>query len=130
MRKETENWLKMVEYDVITADNMLKTGRYVYVIFMCHLSIEKMLKAIVSETIEKTPPRTHNLLYLVKAGEVNLPQPLYDFVSILSNASIPTRYPEDFTKLIEVYPKKVAKEYLKKTKETIKWLKEDKRLKR
>ncbi|MBI4377822.1 MAG: HEPN domain-containing protein [Nitrospinae bacterium] len=49
MKKETENWLQMVEYDIKTAECMLETGRYVYVVFMCHLAIEKMLKAIVSE---------------------------------------------------------------------------------
>jgi HEPN domain-containing protein len=102
VRKETKNWLKMVKYDVDTADSMLKTGRYVYVIFMCHLSIEKMLKAIVSETTKKTPPKTHNLLYLVKLSEVSLPQTLFDFIAIINNASIPARYPEDFTKLTKV----------------------------
>lgn len=49
MKKETENWLAMVEYDLITARHMLGTGRYVYVIFMCHLAMEKALKAIVCE---------------------------------------------------------------------------------
>ncbi len=49
MRKETENWLQMAEYDFKTAECMFKAGRYVYVVFMCHLAIEKMLKAVVSE---------------------------------------------------------------------------------
>lgn len=128
MRKETENWLQMVEYDIKTAGCMFKTGRFVYVVFMCHLAIEKMLKAIVSEATEKTPPMSHNLIYLLKLSEVEPPQPLYDFISIISNASIPTRYPENFEKLIEVYPKKIAKDYFEKTKEVVKWLKEDRRL--
>jgi len=128
MKKETENWLQMSEYDIKTAECMVKTGRYVYVVFMCHLSIEKMLKAVVSETAGKTPPMTHNLIYLLKLSEVTPPQPLYDFISIISNASIPTRYPEDFEKLIEVYPKKIAKDYFGKTQEVIKWLKKNKRL--
>ena len=118
----------MVEYDIRTAECMLKTGRYVYVIFTCHLVIEKMLNAVVSEAAGKTPPMTHNLIYLLKLSEVTPPQPLYDFISIISNASIPTRYPEDFEKLIEGYPKKIAKDYFEKTQEVIKWLKQDKRL--
>ena len=129
MRKETKNWLQMVKYDLKTAGCMFKTGRYVYVVFMCHLAIEKMLKAIVSEAAGKTPPMTHNLIYLLKLSEVNPPQPLHDFISIISNASIPTRYPQDFKKLVEVYPKTIAKDYFEKTREVIKWLREDKRLK-
>lgn len=46
MNKEIKNWMAMVDYDLTTAARMLKTGRYVYVIFMCHLAIEKILKAI------------------------------------------------------------------------------------
>ena len=36
---------------------MLKTGRYVYVVFMCHIAIEKLLKAIVAEITDKTPQK-------------------------------------------------------------------------
>jgi len=39
MRKDTANFLASAEYDLNTAEHMLKTGRYIYVIFMCHLSI-------------------------------------------------------------------------------------------
>ncbi len=38
----------MSEYDVETARHMLATGRYLYVVFMCHLALEKMLKAHVT----------------------------------------------------------------------------------
>ena len=51
---------------------MLATGRYLYVIFMCHLALEKTLKAIAAEAQQKTPPKTHDLLYLVNLGSVNL----------------------------------------------------------
>ena len=66
MRKDTENFIASAEYDLNTAEHMLKTGRYIYVIFMCHLSIEKMMKALSSEVTDKIPPKTHNLIYLTK----------------------------------------------------------------
>ncbi len=129
MRKDALNFKVSAEYDLRTAEFLFKTGRYIYVVFMCHLSIEKMLKAIVSEVTKQVSPKTHNLIYLVKLGEVNFPQELFDFVTIINNASIVTRYPEDFLKLLLVYPKNVTKEYLRKTKEVIQCLKKDKRLK-
>lgn len=49
MYEETKNWLEMAEYDLRTATHMMKAGRNIYVIFMCHLAIEKLLKAIVVE---------------------------------------------------------------------------------
>jgi HEPN domain-containing protein len=39
MRKDTNNFIKSAEYDLNTAEFMLKSGRYIYVIFMCHLSL-------------------------------------------------------------------------------------------
>lgn len=128
MRKETKNWLQMVDYDIATAEHMFETRRYIYVVFMCHLSIEKMLKAVIAETGE-APPMTHNLIYLMSLAKVDLPVHLHDFIAIIGNASIPTRYPADFLKLVEAYPEEIVEGYLEKTREALQCLKRDKRLK-
>ncbi len=130
MRKDTENWLNMVEYDLTTARQMLKTGRYVYVIFMCHLAIEKTCKAIVCEETGKVPPKTHDLIYLIGLGKIKLPSDLLDFVGIINNAGIVTRYPEDLAELIHNYPEDIANKYLNKTLEVIECIKQDPRLKK
>jgi hypothetical protein len=46
MLAETTEWLNQSEYDFETAQAMYKTKRYVYAIFMCHLALEKFLKAL------------------------------------------------------------------------------------
>jgi len=69
MKKATRNWIATSEYDIETVEHMLKSGRYVYVVFMCHLSVEKLLKGLVAETQEDLPPKTHNLRYLVKLSK-------------------------------------------------------------
>ena len=130
MRKDTKSFLDSVEYDIQTAQHMVNTGRYIYVIFMCHLAIEKMLKAIVAETINRTPPKTHNLIYLLKLAEIQVPSEYFEFITKINNASIITRYPEDFSKLVVSYPEEVAKKYLTTTKEVILCLKENERLKK
>lgn len=130
MKEETKNWLDMVEYDLTTAKQMLKTGRFVYVVFMCHLAIEKALKAIVCEETNKVPPKTHDLIYLINLGKAKLSGDLLDFVGIINNAGVVTRYPEDLSKLILSYPKEIAKKYLDKTLEVIQCIKRDSRLKK
>ena len=109
---------------------MYKTGRYVYVVFMCHIAIEKILKAIVAETTDKVPPRTHNLLFLIKLADLKIPQDLFDFVAKLSNASTVTRYPDDFNKLIESYTDEIVKSYLENTERVLEWLKQNEKLKK
>ncbi len=130
MRKDSENFLSSSEYDFTTARYMLESGRYVYVIFMCHLAIEKALKAIVAETINKVPPRTHNLLYLLKLVNLNIPQDLFDFIAKINNASVVTRYPEDFKKLLEDYPEDIVGIYFKNTEKVLQWLRQNEKLKK
>jgi HEPN domain-containing protein len=74
MLKATENWLAQVDYDLATAEHMLHAGRYIYVIFMSHLALEKTLKALVTEATQKLPPRTHNLIDLARRGKPGLSQ--------------------------------------------------------
>lgn len=130
MNKETRNWINMVDYDIITAKQMLKTGRYVYVIFMCHLAIEKAFKAVVYEETNKLPPKTHDLIYLMRIGKIRLADDLLDFVGMINNAAIVTRYPEDLSKLVSSYPKEIAQRYMDKTLEVIKCVKHVLRLKK
>jgi len=107
---------------------MLQTGRYIYVIFMCHLAIEKLLKAIIQEITGKLPHKTHDLVYLLQVTKINFPEHLLEFIGKISNISIVTRYPEDLSKIVSAYPEQVAKEYLNSTYEVIAWLKQDTRL--
>ncbi len=81
MKEETRNWVDMVEYDLTTVRQMLKTGRFVYVIFMCHLAIEKALKVIVCEETNKVPPKTHDLIYLINLGKIVLSGDLLDLLA-------------------------------------------------
>jgi len=124
MRKDTANWIALTEYDIETARHMLETGRYLYVVFLCHLSLEKMLKAHVAEVTQTLPIKTHDLIYLVKKSELELPESYLDFIGKINTASIPTRYPDDLQRSLKEYPKPVAKDYLSQTQEIIKWLKE------
>ncbi len=123
MKKAINNWIKSSEYDIKTADAMFKSKRFVYVIFMCHLSAEKALKAIVVNKTKKIPPKTHDLFYLVKLAAVDIPGIHKPLIAHLNEVSIPTRYPEDISKLIKEYNKQVAQRYLKETKGILKWLK-------
>jgi HEPN domain-containing protein len=73
MEKKIKNWLDSAEYDLETAGHMLKTGRYLFPVFMCHLAVEKTLKAKICEATGRTPPKTHDLIRLLKLSGLTLP---------------------------------------------------------
>jgi len=108
----------------------LKTGRYIYVLFMCHLSVEKLLKAFYEAALKKIPPKTHNLIYLSKSIGLEIPEKFLRTVESLNDLSIVTRYPEDMDSLVKAFKRERVAEYLNRTKALLKWLKKDARLKR
>jgi HEPN domain-containing protein len=124
MRKDTANWIALADYDIETAGHMLATKRYLYVIFLCHLALEKLLKAHVAEVTQTVPIKTHDLIYLVKKCELALPENHLDFIGKINTASIPTRYPDDLQRSLKEYSESVAKDYLNQTIELVKWLKQ------
>jgi HEPN domain-containing protein len=128
MLKATANWLAQVDYDLATAEQMLHAGRYIYVIFMSHMALEKALKALVTEETQKLPPRTHNLIDLAQRAHVVVAQEQQDFLGKLNNISVVVRYPDDLAALVSQYPEAIAQDYLERTKELILWVRQDPRL--
>ena len=45
-------WLDLADYDLETAKAMLNSGRFLYVGFMCHQTIEKALKAMYCKKLQ------------------------------------------------------------------------------
>jgi HEPN domain-containing protein len=106
-----------------TAVYMHKGGRYIYAVFMCHLSIEKALKGLYYQKIREIPPKTHNLIYLLNEIGIKPPENQGRFVVKLNEASVPTRYPENLGKLLQAYNEIVVRDLLVKTKGLTKWIK-------
>jgi len=86
------------------------------------LRLKKMLKAHFTEVTQSIPPKTHDLIYLIRKSGLELPQAHLEFIGKINNASVPTRYPEDLQRIIAQYPESVARDYLEKTEEVLKWL--------
>jgi hypothetical protein len=73
VRTETTNWLKGVDYDLESARYMLSSRRYLYVVFLCHLALEKNAQGprFGSNTISSTAkPRPGLSGYLKKTEDV------------------------------------------------------------
>ena len=112
MLKATANWLAQVDYDIATAEQMLHAGRYIYVIFMSHMALEKAWKALVTEETQQLPPRTHNLIDLAQRARVVLSQEQQDFLGKINNTSVVVRYPDDLSAMVSQYPEAIARDYL------------------
>ena len=89
-------WVEIAVDDLCFAKEWLKINRFLYVGFMCHQTIEKILKAKhVAKFPSDTPPYTHNLVKLAQTTG------LYELMSLdqkkvianLEPLNIEARYP-------------------------------------
>jgi HEPN domain-containing protein len=121
--KSAREWFNQAKYDLETAEAMFKAKRYIYTIFMCHLSLEKALKGLHTKKFSQVPPKIHNLIYLIEKMGLKPPEEIYDSIFSLNRVSIPTRYPDDLPKMLKEYNQKSTKAMLKSSEEALEWLK-------
>ena len=126
MDEKIRYWMDIAEYDLEMAEAMLETGRYLYVGFMCHQAIEKILKAHYQLMKGKMPPKTHNILFLLK--EAALFDYLSDrqkaFMEMLLPMNIESRYPDYRDRLFKSLNREKCSEILRETREMHAWIKE------
>ena len=123
MAKDHKEWLLQADYDMDSADYMLKGGRRVYGIFLCHLSIEKALRGLYQFTLQEIPPKTHSLMFLLEKLGTVPPPTLLKFISVINGAHVVTSYPEDFLKFHQAYSKRDVERMLRTGRKTLAWIK-------
>ena len=123
--EKVKYWQELSDYDLDTADAMQKTKRFLYVGFMCHLVMEKILKALYVLREKSTPPYTHNLTLLAKDSGIfpELLDDQKDFLELLNPLNVETRYPSYKEKLQKTLTEEKCSEILVKTKEFQQWIK-------
>jgi HEPN domain-containing protein len=121
--KSPEEWLRQADYDMETADSMFNTGRYIYVVFMCRLSLEKALKGLHLHKLGRIAPRTHDLLGLTAGVGIRPPEKTGRFLVKLNDAHIVTRYPEELATTERAYTQSVTQEFLQQSRAALEWIK-------
>jgi len=118
-----QKWLDRVQYDIETAEAMLKTGRYIYTVFMCQQALEKCLKALMAFQKKEIVP-LHNLRRLAEATDIIHGIGAEDLkkIDFLSQYYLNARYKEDIEELSIQITADLSKKYLTFTREKIEWL--------
>jgi len=118
-------WSELSDYDYDTADAMLRTGRYLYVGYMCHQTLEKIFKAYWSSKKVEPAPYSHNLINLAQSCGLGLllTEEQKAFISEIMPMNIEARYPSYKESISSALSKEKCKEILSKTKEMQQWVK-------
>lgn len=126
MNDKVKYWIEIAAYDLETAHAMLKSSRFLYVGFMCHQVIEKILKGYYVAIKEETPPYTHNLTYLAEKSDLyqSMAELYKNTLDLLGPLNIQARYPTHKEKLMQSLNKNRCQEIITQTEELYQWIKQ------
>ncbi len=106
--------------DFQTMLNLLNMKSYNWSLFIGHISLEKLLKALYIKVNKEHAPYTHNLLRLAEKSSIKIPDDYSDWLDEITSFNINARY-NDFKK--EFY-NKCTREFVTEWIEKIKLLRE------
>jgi len=123
--KTIQYWIDISEYDLQVAKSLLDKGHYLYVGFMCHQAVEKMLKSLYVKQTSSPPPYIHKLDRLVDLVGLNvaMSKERNDFIDELTPLNIQARYPAYREAIYSLIGKEKAAQIIEKTEELLPWLK-------
>lgn len=87
-------WLDTSENDYRTMNNLFRSGDYSWSLFIGHLAIEKLLKALYVLKVDTNPPKTHDLIRIAEKIGVEITDELEDKLDIITTFNLNARYPD------------------------------------
>lgn len=116
-------WLTTAEHDLEVAESLFSSAKYDYCLFISHLVIEKVLKAFwVRDNEGNIPPKIHNLPKLISQTKLSLTYEQSDFLRVINNFNMETRYPDEKLKFYKQCNQEFATVYFDQIKDLYKWL--------
>lgn len=116
-------WITVADKDWGISQKLYQSNDFVYCLFFVHLTLEKIAKAVwVKNNDENFPPKTHNIVYILEKSEVLLTDEQKDFLLLLNDFQLESRYPDFKQKIFEVCNKKLADEIINNAKTIKIWL--------
>lgn len=119
-KKQIEYWTTGAISNIETAEILITGKKYLEGLFYCHLTIEKILKALVIKNTGQLAPKSHNLNYLAELANITVSEEQALFMSVLMKYQLEGRYPEYYPKIPDV---ETVNEYLNKSNELLECLK-------
>ncbi|GHT39377.1 DNA-binding protein [Bacteroidia bacterium] len=119
-------WIDLSDEDLKVGRTLLHGGHFLYVAFMCHQAIEKILKAGYLLLKDDTPPYTHKLSYLAQQSGLfeMLSDDQKDYIRAIDPLNIEARYPEYKTEISKSLTHLKCVELLEQAITLQQWIKE------
>ncbi len=95
IEKQILYWVRSSRQDLRVGNLLLKERMTRHGLFCLHLSMAKLLKALVSKATQETAPKTCSLPILAKRANITLDSQLFSFLGMFDSFNIGILYLDD-----------------------------------
>lgn len=118
-------WIKTSADDLISMESVFNAGRYDWYLYIGHLALEKILKAVwVKNNESNIPSKTHNLLKISEEAKLEFNEEQILFLNRVTNFNLETRYPDYKLDFFKSCTKEFAEENIKMIKDLYECIKD------
>jgi len=89
-----KNWQNESKADLESASEYINKDRLLHGLFLCHLAIEKSLKALIVSITNNAAPKIHDILELAQFAKIEFTKEELAFINILIKYKLHGRYPK------------------------------------
>lgn len=115
-------WTKTADLDYSAMNHFFESGEFLWCLFVGHLVIEKLLKALYVKHVKIDAPRIHDLTRLADLAKLELSEAQEDELDTLTKFCITARYPDYKFKMHKVANKRFTQHQIKVITELRQWL--------
>lgn len=120
--KLINHWIDSSDKDFNTID-LYQTNNNNWALFMGHLVIEKLLKALYVHSKDEYPPLIHDLRRIIEKAEIELDSKMEIVLDSISRFNIKARYDDYKQSFYKLCTDEFTKEWIEKIKECRLWIK-------
>lgn len=119
-------WIESSDRDYESMKKNYETKQFTWALFIGHLTLEKLLKAIYAKLNEESPypPKIHNLNILAERCNIELDERKAKILMTCNSFNISARYEDYKNEFYERCTEEYTSEQIKNIEEVRTWLKE------
>ena len=122
--KIVNHWIETSEDDFQTMLSLFDSKSYSWSLFLGHISVEKLIKAVYVSKHKKHAPFLHNLFRLAELSNIGMTEEQSDWLDKITSFNMNARY-DDYKKEFQMLcTVDFAKEWIEKIKIICSWIKQ------
>ncbi len=111
-------WIESSKHDLLSVMTNFRSGSYDWALFIGHLALEKILKAVwVKNNDGNAPPKTHNLVKLAQDSQTILTEAQSLLLLEINDFNLEARYPDYKFEFYKKCTKAFTETYIQKISE-------------